>query len=614
MCGITGWVDWEQDVAQQSAILERMSATLRYRGPDAKGIWLSPRVGFAHRRLIVIDPVSGGQPMTYEVGSRTYALTYNGEIYNFRELRSELETLGHTFRTRSDTEVILHAYVQWGEEFAARLNGIFAFGLWDEQQQKLLLVRDHLGVKPLFYAQRGSAIIFGSEIKALFQHPLVKPEVDADGLTDIVGAMVIRTPGFGYYHDVHEVRPGHMLSFERERKRDIQYWSLRSAPHTDDLETTIQHIQALLEDTVKRQLIADVPVVSMLSGGLDSSGLTALAAQEFRRNGQKLHTYSIDFKESADHFIGNDMRPSLDGPWVTRVAEHAQTEHHTIMIDTPELLENMLEPVYAHDVPAMGQIETSLYLIFKAMKENATVALSGESADEVFGGYPWYHYEEVLQAKTFPWLTMLGRHEGVTSMQRPLLSADMLQKLRPFEYINRRYQEALAEVPLLEGEDPIAAKRREIMYMGLTRWLPLLLDRKDRMSMATGFEVRVPFCDHRLVQYVWNIPWEMKNVDGIEKGILRRALRDALPDDARMRRKSAYPSSQHPSYIKGVCDRVLDILSNPNAAVRPLIDVPAWQAIATRQGPELSQDFAISSLERIIQLEAWIIHYQVRFI
>ncbi|GHO85821.1 asparagine synthase (glutamine-hydrolyzing) [Dictyobacter formicarum] len=613
MCGITGWIDWEEDVTRQSAVIEAMAATLRYRGPDAKGIWLSPRAAFAHRRLMVIDPAGGAQPMVYTSGSRTYAITYNGEIYNFRELRSELESRGHTFGTKSDTEVILHAYVEWGEEFTRHLNGIFAFGLWDEQRQRLLLARDHLGVKPLFYAQRGSAVIFGSELKALFAHPRVQPEIDRDGIADIFGAGVIHTPGFGYFHDVHEVRPGYQLVFERERTRASQYWSLRSAPHPDDLETTAQRIRALLKDTVKRQLIADVPVVSMLSGGLDSSGLTALAASEFRSEGKQLNTYSIDFVDSAAYFTGNDMRPSLDGPWVTRVSEHAMTRHHTVTVDTPELLENLLVPLYAHDVPTMGQIETSLYLIFKAMKEQATVALSGESADEVFGGYPWYYYDEVLTTNTFPWLTMFGRNGSMRSLPS-LLSNDVMRQANPQEYIARRYQEALAEVPRLEGEDAEAAKRREIMYMGLTRWLPILLDRKDRMSMAVGFEVRVPFCDYRLVDYVWNIPWQMKTIDNIEKGILRRAFQDTLPDDARMRRKSAYPSTQHPSYIKGVCDWALQIINDPNAAVRPYINVDTYRAFADKNNPVLSQDFAIGPLERLIQLETWLKEYHIKFI
>src|SRR5205823_4800149 len=333
------------------------------------------------------------QPMVYQEGERTYAITYNGEIYNFRELRRELESYGHTFRTRSDTEVLLHAYIEWGEACVRRLNGIFAFGLWDEQKQQLLLARDHLGVKPLFYAQRGSAILFGSELKVLLAHPLVKAEVDADGL----------------------------------------------------------------------------------------------AANEFKREGKQLHTYSIDFVESAEHFHSTALHPSLDAPWVKRMSEYLGTQHHTITVDASALVESLLVPLYAHDFPTAGQMTSSLYLLFKAMKQEATVALSGESADEVFGGYPWFHSEAALKAQTFPWLPAFG--ESATSW----VSADLVQKVHPTDHIEQQYRQAIAEVPTLEREDALAARRREMFYLNLTRFLPFLLDRKDRMSMATGFEARVPF-------------------------------------------------------------------------------------------------------------------------
>ncbi|MEO7019965.1 MAG: asparagine synthase (glutamine-hydrolyzing) [Ktedonobacteraceae bacterium] len=610
MCGITGWIDWQADLSNQSAILENMSGCLSRRGPDEQGHWLSPRAALAHRRLIVLDPQGGKQPMLYEAGSHTYVITYNGEIYNFRELRSELETHGHTFRTHSDTEVLLHAYIEWGEDCVHRLNGIFAFGLWDEQKQQLLLARDHLGVKPLFYAQRGSSILFASEIKALLAHPLVKPEVGADGLAEVFSFGRL-TPGFGVFNNMHEVRAGHMLVFNRERARTIQYWSLHSAPHTDDLDTTVEHIRALLEDTVRRQLVADVPVAAMLSGGLDSSGLTALAAREFQRAGKQLHTYSIDFVDSAQHFQGTALRPNLDAPWVQRVSEHVGTQHHTLMIDTPELVENMLVPLHAHDLPSMGQMETSLYLLFKTMKQDATVAISGESADEVFGGYPWFHDQATLNVPTFPWMAMMGAGSG---NQFSWLSAEMREKIRPSEYIERRYQEALAEVPRLAGEDAHSARIREILYMNQTRFLSLLLNRKDRMSMATGFEVRVPFCDHRLVEYVWNIPWEMKNVDNIEKGVLRRAFAGVLPDDARMRRKSAYPASHNPTYVQAIQDWALRIINDPNAPVRSVVDIPVVQAMASGTLPALPgvpSDFAVMFLERIIQVNAWFQDYKI---
>ncbi|MBO0796944.1 MAG: asparagine synthase (glutamine-hydrolyzing), partial [Ktedonobacteraceae bacterium] len=524
MCGIAGWVDWEEDLTHHRATIERMASTICHRGPDAQGSWLSPRAALAHYRLFVIDPQGGKQPMTYQ---GNYALTYNGEIYNFRELRSELQSRGHTFHTHSDTEVLLHAYDEWGEDCVHRLNGIFAFGLWDEQKQQLLLARDHLGVKPLFYAQRGSAMIFGSELKVLLAHPLVKAEIDARGMAEVFGFR--RMPGSGVFRDVYELRPGHMAIITRERTQISRYWGLRSAPHTDDLETTTEKVRALLEDIIKRQLIADVPVATMLSGGLDSSSLTALTAREFQREGKQLHTYSIDYVGSAEHFRGNVMRPSLDTPWVERVAGHVHSQHHTITVDTPELIEGMLVPMRMHDLPATGQLETSLYLLCKAMKQGATVAISGESADEVFGGYPWFYDEQAINAPTFPWFIMMGRSINGARAMTSWLSPEVEQKARPFELVEQMYRQSLAEVPRLEGEDPRSARMREIFYMSLVNFLPMLLDRKDRMSMAVGFEVRVPFCDYRLVEYVWNIPNEMKRAGDIEKGILRRAMNGVLP-------------------------------------------------------------------------------------
>ena len=613
MCGIAGWIDWEEDISSQAGVIETMIKRLSHRGPDAQGQWLSQHAALAHRRLIVIDPQGGAQPMIYRAGDHLYALTYNGELYNFRELRGELERRGHAFRTRSDTEVLLHAYVQWGEECLSHFNGIFAFGLWDQRQQHVLLARDHLGVKPLFYAQRGSALLFASEIKALLAHPSVEAEVDAEGLAEIFQVAPLHTPGFAVYKGVNEVRPGEQIVFTRARTRVSRYWSLRSAPHPDDLETTGERVRALLDDTVRRQLIADVPVVALLSGGLDSGGLTALAAKEFQRAHRQLHTYSIDFVESEKYFTSSAVQVSLDGPWAKRVSEHAGTQHHTIVVDSSELLENLLVPLYAQDMPtAFRQEGTSLYLLFKAMKQDATVALSGESADEVFGGYVWLFTEAGRRAETFPWVT-LWDSESEGRRLSPWWSPEVSENIRPQEYLARRYREARAEVPALEGEDTFHAKLREIFYMNLTRWLPVLLDRKDRMSMAVGFEARVPFCDYRLVEYVWNIPWEMKTVDKSEKGILRRALAHVLPDDVRTRKKSPYPSTQHPQYRKGLGEWLLRIVNDANAPIRPFLNVPAARELATgKVVPNLPGSLATAPLEQLIQINAWLADYHIR--
>lgn len=605
MCGIAGWIDWQNDLTRQATMINRMADTLNHRGPDAGGQWLSPHAALAHRRLIVIDPETGAQPMVYQEGERTYAITYNGEIYNFRELRRELESFGHHFRTRSDTEVLLHAYVEWGETFVQRLNGIFAFGLWDEQQQQLLLARDHMGVKPLFYAQRGSSILFGSELKALLAHPLVKAEVDASGLAEIL--TFVRIPDSGIYHDVHALRPGHMAICREQGMRISRYWSLHSAPHTDDLDTTAEYIHSLLADTVKRQLIADVPVVTMLSGGLDSSGLTALAACEFKQEGKTLHTYSIDFVDSSMHFHATPLHVSLDAPWVKRVSEHIGSQHHTVTMDASTMAENLLVPLFAHDFPTAGQMTSSLYLLFKAMKQEATVTLSGESADEVFGGYPWFHNEAMLKAQTFPWLSAFI---GPGEIARSWLSADLVQKLRPGQHIEQQYRMAIAEVPGLEGESALEARRREMFYLNQSHFLPFLLERKDRMSMATGFEARVPFCDYRLVQYVWNIPWQIKMVDNREKGILRHALASVLPEDVLTRKKSAYPTFQSPFYEEATRNWTQHILNDSNAPIQPLLDTQIVRQVVEKKAP-LPAMAVVSLYECIIQLNEWLKQYQV---
>lgn len=611
MCGIAGWVDWERDLRKQEAVIKEMINVIQHRGPDAEGMWLSPRAALGHRRLIVIDPEGGLQPMVCTEGSYDYVITYNGEIYNFRELRKELEAKGHKFRSHSDTEVLLRSYLEWQEDCVNHLNGIFAFGLWDGQREQLLLARDHLGVKPLFYAQRDSAILFGSEVKALLAHPLVEPELDADGLAEIFNVFPLHTPGCGYFRNVFEVRPGHRIVFDRRGSHITQYWSLKSAPHTDDLEKTTEYIRTLLYDTVGRQLVADVPVVTLLSGGLDSSGLTGVAAKEFDRKGKKLHTYSVDFEESSRYFVTSAIHESLDAPWVERVAKYFGTQHHNITVRTPELLDNLLVPMYAHDHPAYGQIETSMYLLFKSMKKDATVALSGESADEVFGGYSWFGRKDLTNLNTFPWIASFGEQTKMAEGIFAWLSPELLEAVRPQEFIARRYQEAIAEVPRLSGEDALAAKRRESFYLNLTRFLPIMLDRKDRASMAVGFEVRVPFCDYRLVEYVWNVPWEMKAVDGIEKGILRRAFAGVLPEDVLYRRKSGYPTSQHPSYLQGVQEIFLHILNDPNAPIRSYINIPYIKDMIKKNMTGNMHAFNVNPLERIIQINNWLKDYHV---
>ncbi len=603
MCGIAGWIDWTKDLSGENGMLKKMTDAIRHRGPDAEGFWLSGHAALGHRRLIVIDPDGGKQPMIYKDSANDVALTYNGEIYNYLELREELTSLGHQFDTESDTEVLLHAYLQWDEKCVEHLNGIFGFAIWDQRRERLMLGRDHLGVKPLFYCERGDQIIFGSEIKSLLAHRDVRPELDGEGLSEVFGLGPMRTPGKAIFKDIEEVRAGHYMTFSKEGQETVQYWKLTSKEHKDDVEETVGTIKSILEDTVSRQLISDKPLVTMLSGGLDSSGLTAMAGREYDRYGKTLSTYSIDFVNHDSDFEEDFLRRDLDEPWVKKVSEYVGTDHTSVVFPADKLVENLLVPMKARDLPGVGEIETSLYLLFEEMKKEATVALSGESADEVFSGYPWFHQEKFLDADVFPWLLNIGTIEKV-------LKADIREKLDIQAYQKQKYQEALAELPELEGEDEREAKQRRMSYMFITRFLPFMLDRKDRASMMTGFEVRVPFCDYRLVEYLFNIPSFMKNIDDIEKGILRRAFADYLPEDVLYRRKSAYPSTKDDAYLKGVTDWMLGILDDPDAPILELVDADVVRGIADGR-----TDMPASSIrglfDYLIQVNGWLEEYGI---
>lgn len=614
MCGITGWIDWEKDLEQERHILEAMVETMAARGPDASGMYITPHVALGHRRLSVVDLENGAQPMIRKRGEHTFVITYNGELYNTPELRQELEARGYIFSTHCDTEVLLTAYIEWGPDCAERFNGIFAFGIWDEAKQRLFLARDRIGVKPLFYTQKDSSFIFGSELKALLANPAVKPEIGEEGLAEVFMIGPARTPGHGVFRGVKELKPGYSMIYSRSGISIRQYWSLESQPHSDDFDTTAERVRELLQDTVKRQLVADVSVCTLLSGGLDSSALTALATNFYQAEGLgPLHTYSVDYVDNDCYFKASNFQPDADAPWVQRVSEYCNTIHHNVLLDTPELAGTLPNAAIARDLPGMADVDTSLYLFCREIKKGATVALSGECADEVFGGYPWFYRTEMVNAQTFPWAPR-------PEIRTEWLSPAVLSPTRARQYVAERYQEALAEVPRLPGEESEAARRREIFYLSLTRWMPTLLDRKDRMSMAFGLEVRVPYCDHRIVEYVWNVPWHMKNYQGREKGLLRKALTGVLPDDVLWRRKSPYPKTHNPSYLNAVRTGVLNLLENSSSPLLPLINPDKIREIA-------NSDLAASNIPwfgqlmggaqlfaYLVQADTWLRKYKVQIV
>ncbi|WP_410875335.1 asparagine synthase (glutamine-hydrolyzing) [Nocardia sp. A7] len=602
MCGIAGWVDPCGRLPDGERTAAAMAARLARRGPDGHGSWADSHAALAHRRLAVIDPDHGHQPMVaVDDADRTRAvLAYTGEVSNHVELRRELELLGHKFTTRTDTEVVLQACLEWGLDAVPRLHGMFAFAYWDTTARRLLLVRDRLGIKPLCYRMDGTGVRFGSEPKALLGAGPT-PAIDLDGLRDFLSC--VRTPGRTLLRDIREVRPGTVLVADPRGVREHRYWQLASAPHTDDLNTTVDTVRALLDDITTSHLRADVRLGALLSGGLDSSALTALAQRTLRSTGAALPTFSVDFAGNAEDFAPDALRSTPDAPFVRDMVAHCGFDHRDIVLDAAALTDPTVRGavVAARDLPAAGDMDSSLYLLFRAVREHATVVLSGECADEVFGGYSWFHDPRTIARTDYPWRYFAGRSGAC----RALLRDDVAAELDLTAHRAAHYRQAVDETIALPGESVSRRRMREAFRLHFTHWLPDLLDRKDRLSMAVGLEVRVPFCDHRLVEYAYNIPWELHTVDGREKSLLRAAVADLLPPSVTARTKAPYPITHDPAYDRALRTQAADLIA---AASAPVWDYLDRSRLRDRLHRPLDDRATRAGLDFALNMDLWLRH------
>ncbi|NMC56915.1 MAG: asparagine synthase (glutamine-hydrolyzing) [Eubacteriaceae bacterium] len=612
MCGIAGWIDFNRDLKNQSEILNKMNEKLIRRGPDDECIYLSEHAALAQRRLVVVDPQGGRQPMIRKRNGTEYIIIYNGELYNTEDIRYELIQNGFSFQGWSDTEVLLNAYICWGEQCLEKFNGIYAFAIWDSKKQNLFLARDRIGVKPLFYYEKNGTFLFASEIKAILAHPLADSAINKTGLAEIFAIGPARTPGEGVFLNIHELKPSFCMNVNASGIKMKQYWHLKSHDFDESFKDTVEKVRSLVYDSVERQLVSDVPLCFLLSGGLDSSAICAIAKDVYKDEKPVL-TFSIDYTDNERYFKKSDFQPDADAPWVKRVSQYLGTQHTNCVIDNEELVLSLFDAVIARDLPGMTDIDSSLLLFSKQIKTKATVGLSGECADEVFGGYPWFYKQLDSEKQTFPWSYRL-------SERLKLYSDELISLIKPEEYVLGRYEEALSEVPRYAKDSQEEAKKRELFYLNLTRWMPTLLDRKDRMSMYTGLELRVPYCDHRLVEYVWNIPWEMKYYKDREKGLLRQALTGYLPQDALWRKKSPYPKTHNPMFLEEVRKLTLLMLSDETSPILPFIDRYKVKEFALSINTDTNIPWfgqlmnAPQMLAYLLQINFWMKEYKVRIL
>ncbi len=610
MCGIAGFLSNKRDISQMKDTLCAMSETLRRRGPDQNGMYIESDVALIHRRLAVVDTKNGRQPMTYKRGDETYIIVYNGELYNTEEIRKDLLLEGFSFSSSSDTEVLLKAYVCYKERCVQKLNGIYAFAVYEVHRKRLFLCRDRIGVKPLFYSLKDGELIFASQIKTILMSESVRPVVDTQGLMEILFLGPARTPSVGVFRDISEILPGEYAFFENEKLTKKRYFELQAKPFEESEAECIEHTRFLIRDAVERQLVSDVPLCTFLSGGLDSSIITHIAADHYRESGKgQLNTFSVEYKDNEKFFEKSLFQPNRDYEYIEMMVKDSQTLHHEVILDNKDLCDALREATLARDLPGMADVDSSLLLFSQAVKKNFTVALSGECADELFGGYPWYHNRDILFSSGFPW----SRSQDV---RRCILRKGLLPKGE--EYVQERYLATIKNVSKLTTDSPTDARMREMFSLNFYWFMQCLLDRKDRMSMHWGLEVRVPFCDHRIVEYAYNMPWETKALGGREKGIVRKAFEGILPYEICYRKKSPYPKTHNPLYMKYATDKVKDILKKKTPltemldysgimqiAENPLSITTPWYGQLMR-APQI--------LAYIIQLDAWFEEFGVEIV
>ena len=566
MCGIAGIVNYKEDISNDYYIIKNMTKTLTKRGPDEDGLYFSKHANLGHRRLSIIDIENGKQPMSFRVDEVTYTIVYNGQLYNTKELREVLKSNGFIFKGHSDTEVLLKAYVFYGKDICKYLNGIFAFAIWNDKKGEIFIARDHFGIKPLYYTFSENNLIFGSEVKVLLQHPKVEKAIDKTGVAELFGIGPSHSPGVSPFRGIEELEPAHFLVYNKDGIRKERYWEIETKEHTDDLETTCEKLRFLLKDSIERQLVSDVPIGTLLSGGLDSSIISKYASDYYKEKyGKKLDTFSVDYVDQDKNFVKSDFQPNTDNYYIDIMVNYLDTNHHRIVLDTPELVDGLEDALIARDFPGMADVDSSYLLFFKEVKKDITVALSGECADEIFGGYPWYFREDALNSNTFPWSIALEERQN-------LLNPNISNEVSIKEYVKEKYEQELEKVKCLETDTEDNKLHRKLIYLTSNWFMQTLLDRTDRMCMYNGFEVRVPFCDYRIVEYAWNIPWEMKAYKGREKGLLRYAMEGLLPEEIIYRKKSPYPKTHNPNYLKVVKNKLSKIMEREDAPINKLLN------------------------------------------
>jgi len=629
MCGICGIVNFSASEPVDRHVVERMNDAQAHRGPDDQGYFIEDNVGLGHRRLSIIDLSGGKQPMFNEDGS--IVVVFNGEIYNYADLTGDLVAKGHCFATRSDTETIVHAYEQYGEDCMRDFRGMFAFAIWDRKRRRLFLVRDRLGIKPVYYYAGKDFFVFASEIKSLLEHPRVPREVDRKAVDLYTELRYVPGPRT-MFKNIFKLQPGHWMSVEDGTIRIQKYWDLTYPEAGETLAPAggilserelTEQFEYLLEESVRLRLISEVPLGVFLSGGLDSSTMLAMMSRVTK--GERIKTFSVGFE--TDGPSGDEAADQNEFEYAREVATHFKAEHYEFSVSANQFRDAIPTIVSHLDEPMGDPTCIPLYFISKLAREHITVVLSGEGADETMGGYQLYQ-KMLAMERMRGWLGPLaGMSSSLASLPvgdrgrgylrkfgnrledhyrgvgRPVAPETRLALMGP-----QRFQQAQKEICEVFGayfkRVEEASDLNRMLYVDAKVWLPEdLLLKADKMTMATAVELRVPFLDHKLVEFTAALGDSLKIRQGKGKWILRNAMGSVLPPSILQRPKKGFSMPTTSLLRSELGDFVHDALLSPNSACREFFNAQALEDVVTRQEKGRLQGY--QTIWSLVVFELW---------
>lgn len=605
MCSICGEINFISgaEVCQKS--VEKMNIEMKHRGPDESGIYACECCVLGHNRLSVMDIERGKQPMNVVYGNKNYTIIYNGEIYNCEEIKKDILKRGIELKTSCDTEIVLYSYILYGSDCPKMLNGIFAFAIYDGES--VFCARDRFGVKPFYYSLKGDSLIFASEIKAMLKHPKISAKIDKKGLWEILYLSPNFVSGKSVFCDILELSPGECMIFDPSGVKKWKYWRVEAKPFFKGRDYAIEKTRELVTDAVRRQLDSDVPLCVLLSGGLDSSVVSAIASRHYKEKGERLSTYSFEYEGNKEAFQSSLFQPQRDDEFAYYLADYLGTNHTVLTCPTSELSRLLLPATEFRDLPGQADIDSSLLYYCGEIKKRHTVCLSGECSDEIFGGYPWFYRPEMLYSDFFPWI-----HSP--RLRASLFKDSISNSDEGYEYVRGIYKKSLEECPILDSDSDEMKTSRIASYLSVNYFMTSLLQRKDRMSMAQGVEVRVPFADHRIFEFVFNVPWEYKRENGVEKSLLRNSMVDYLPEKILWRKKSPYPKTHNPKYMEAVLS-LLNARIKQGGYLSQFLNRPRLLEIISGGGTWFGQLMSAPQLVAwLIQLDYFMEKYNVNLV